>query len=128
MKVIFTSIVFLGLLLTGCNNAQLKPNYEKPAWVSGHSMGAVGICGTHMKGNAKQEEVAMDRALKKLAKQQGASVNTTSTSVQRASGENYNSAHQSQTDIQANSVVNAHTKETWRDPKNNNYYIWMVMD
>jgi len=84
------------------------------------------MCATHMRGNAVQEEVAMDRALKKLAKAQSSSVKTSSKSSQHEVSGRYSSAHDSNTEIYSSATVSAHEEKTWRDPKTNTYYIWMI--
>jgi len=125
MKVIFSFFIAL-VLLSGCGEVP-KPKDPKPTWINNHTIGAVGMCSTHMHGNAAQEEVAHDRALKKLAKQKAASVKTSSVSTQHENSGRYTSSYDSQTTVSSD-VTNISAKEekTWRNPKNNNYYIWLI--
>ncbi|MBL0708356.1 MAG: hypothetical protein JJW00_04845 [Sulfurimonas sp.] len=132
MKILLSSII-IAIFFTGCIQAQqstpapVKKVDAKPDWING-SEGAVGICDSHFRGDAAQEQVAMDRALEKLAKQQKISIRTSSTSSQKEAGGSYASSHASNTSIDADTKVKAHIKNTWRNPNNNRYYIWMVMD
>jgi hypothetical protein len=130
MKILFSLSFILALLfLGGCGaSASPKPGYQKPEWVMNHSEGAVGICDTHMKGDAAQEQVAIDRALEKLSRQQGVEVQSQSVSIQKESAGHYGSGHSSSANIKSNNRVKASIKETWRDPKTNRYYVWMVLD
>lgn len=123
-----SSVIFITLLLSACGGSSAKPKNEKPDWIYNHSGGVVGICDTHMKGDAAQEQVAIDRALEKLSKQQGVEVNSVSISTQKESGGHYGSGHSSTAQIKASNKVKATIKETWRDPKTNRYYVWMVME
>jgi len=129
MRLLF-SIILLAVIFNGCvvqpQVAQHKDSsYEKPEWVTGLSGGVVGMCGTHMKGNAAQEQLAIDRALAKLAKQETVSVHTSSISSQKEVGGRYSSGFGSNTSIDANTKVKGHIKASWRDPRTNTYYVWM---
>ncbi|WP_373069616.1 hypothetical protein [Sulfurimonas sp.] len=131
MKLFFkVSLAALILLLNGCMGPvpAAKAQNERPDWVYNHTEGAVGICDTHMKGDAAQEQVAMDRALEKLSKQQGVEVQSESFSTQKETAAYYSSGHKSSATIKANNKVNAKIKDTWRDPRNNRYYVWMVLE
>jgi len=128
---IISSVILLALVFSGCNNTQPKPEkskYEKPDWVNNSQGGAVGSCGPHMNGNAAQEKVAMDRALTALAKQKQSSVVSTSTGTEKESGIGYSSTNTNKTEVTSNAQVSSTTKATWRDPKTNIYYIWMVAE
>ena len=132
MKLLSSLIIAMLLAFSGCNNppkpaiAPAKSINERPAWIYGS--GAVGMCGTHMKGTAAQEQVAMDRALEKLAKQQTVSVKSSSVSSQKEAAGRYSSSFNSNSTIDANAKVKGHIKATWRNPRNNSYYVWMVAD
>ena len=131
MRQVFKAALIATLLtLSGCVPSAPAANskYDKPDWINNHSEGVVGICDTHMKGDAAQEQVAMDRALEKLAKQQGVQVQSESVSLQKESNLSYVSGHKSTANIKANNTVKAKIKASWRDPRNNRYYVWMVMD
>lgn len=131
MKYLFSlSFIFSVVFFSGCGATAPAPKagHEKPEWVYNHTEGAVGICDTHMKGDAAQEQVAMDRALEKLSKQQGVEVQSQSVSQQKETAAYYSSGHKSTATIKANNKVNAKIKDTWRDPRNNRYYVWMVME
>ena len=125
MKVLSSFFIAL-FLLSGCGETP-KPKDPKPEWINNHSSGAVGMCATHMRGNAAQEEVAHDRALKKLAKQKSASVKTSSVTSQHEASGRYSSSYDSETSVSADvSNISAREEKTWRNPRNNNYYIWLV--
>lgn len=125
MKIFFSFLTIL-LLLSACGEKP-APKVVIPDWIYNHNVGAVGMCATHVRGNAAQEEAAHDRALKKLAKQQSASVKTSSKSSQHESSGRYSSSHDSQTSVSSDVAnISAREEKTWRNPKNNNYYIWLV--
>jgi len=125
MKIFLSFLVTL-VFLSGCGETPI-PKEPKPEWINSHSVGAVGMCATHMRGNAAQEEVAHDRALKKLAKQKSASVKTSSVSAQHESTGRYTSSYDSETSVSSDvSNISAKEKKTWRNPRNNNYYIWLI--
>lgn len=131
MKLFFklSSVILIALFLSACGgSSSAKPKNERPDWIYNHDGGVVGICDTHMKGDAAQEQVAIDRALEKLSKQQGVEVSSTSTSTQKESGGHYGSGHSSTAQIKASNKVKATIKDAWRDPKTNRYYVWMVME
>ena len=129
MKYLFSSLLLL-FTFSACGEAPrpAAPSpFTPPVWVNGGS-GVVGMCATHMKGNAVQEQVAMDRALEKLAKQKESIVKTSATSSQNENAGSYNSSYNSGTTVQASTKVSAHIEKTWRNPRNNDYYILMKMD
>ena len=128
MRLILSSLTLVILVLSGCGSTPVQPaKHAKPEWIK-NGKGAIGICDTHINGNAAQEEAAMDRALEKLAKQQEVLVRTTSSSTQKENSGAYSSGYQSFTDIKADVKVKGRIKNSWRDPSNNRYYILMVMD
>ena len=124
MKIFFSLFAAL-VFFVGCGETP-KPKSPKPEWISSHSVGAVGMCKKHMKGNAVQEEVAMDRALKKLAKAKHAVIKTSSIDSQKESNGRYKSAHESKTSVSSDTTVSSHEAGSWRNPRNNAYYVWMV--
>ena len=130
MKYLFSTLIIL-FTLSACNQAP-KPAVQtlqtSPLWIHGSKEGTVGMCATHMKGNAVQEQVAMDRAIEKLAKQKESTVQTSAVSSQNENAGSYNSSYNSSTTVKANTKVSAHIEATWRNPYNNNYYVLMKMD
>ena len=129
MNKFFTSIIILGLVLTGCNNTQPKPSkFDKPEWISNSLGGAVGSCGSHMDGNAAQEEVALNRAITQLAKSKKASVVAHSIGTEKENGLGYTSTNTNNTEVSTDSQVSSTVKEKWRDPKTNIFYIWIVSE
>ena len=125
----FISIIMVGLVLTGCNNTQPKPSkFDKPEWVSNTQGGAVGSCGSHMNGNAAQEEVALNRAITQLAKSKNASVVAHSIGTEKENGLGYTSTNTNNTEVSTDSQVSSTVKEKWRDPKTNIFYIWIVSE
>ena len=129
MRLLFSSLVLFLLVLSGCssNPRPVRVKQIKPTWIN-NSDGVIGICDTHIDGNAAQEEVAMDRALEKLAKQQLVNIKTSSISTQRENSGVYNSGYESKTEVNSNTKVKAHIKKSWRNPINNRYYVWMELD
>jgi hypothetical protein len=126
MRLLLSIILLLGFV-SGCKEAPApEPKNPRPDWISNHDVGAVGICGPHLRGNAAQEEVAYDRALKKLAKQKAASVKTESVGSQHEKIGRYSSTYDSQTTVSASATVSAQEKGTWRDPRTNIFYIWLA--
>jgi len=125
MKLFFSFILAI-IVFSGCNNPPKPVVPAKPSWIENHTVGAVGICDTHIRGDAVQEEVAMDRALKKLAKAKASAIQTSSASTQSEKAGRYNSKYESTTQIKSNTKINAQIKATWRNPSNNRYYIWML--
>lgn len=129
----YISAVLIGFILAGCNNTQPKvqqkhSKYEKPEWINNTLGGAVGSCGSHMNGNSAQEEVAMNRALRELAKQKKANISSQSTSMQTENGIGYTSTNSNKTQINTDIQVSSKVKAKWRDPKTNTFYIWMVAE
>ncbi|MEA2100060.1 MAG: hypothetical protein U9P72_08020 [Campylobacterota bacterium] len=129
MGIFYSSIILIGLVLTGCNSTQPKPKhskFERPNWLNNTLGGAVGSCGSHMKGKAAQEELALDRALTELAKQKKAIVSSKSYSTQKESGISYTSTNINNTQVSADALVSSEIKAKWRDPRTNIFYIWVV--
>ena len=129
MKLLFTSLLITLVFFSGCLNDTPKPSVNaKPLWIGNHTEGAIGICDNHLKGDAAQEEVAMDRAIQKLAKAKLSSVKTASKSSQHENSGIYRSNYNTATIINADTTVKSRIKETWRDPRTNRYYVWLVCD
>ena len=117
------------LVLTGCNNTQAKPKhsiFEKPKWINNSMGGAVGSCGTHMKGRAAQEELALDRALTELAKQKRANILSNSYSSEKENGTGYRSSSVNNTYVKTDAQVSSEIKAKWRDPRTDIFYVWVV--
>lgn len=132
MNKYYISVILIGSILAGCNNTQPQvqqkhSKYEKPEWINNTLGGAVGSCGPHMNGNAAQEEVAMNRALRELAKQQKANISSKSTSMQTENAIGYTSTNSNNTEVKSDVEVSSKVKAKWRDPKTNTFYIWMVV-
>ena len=129
MNKFFISITFIGFVLTGCVGTQTKPEiskFTKPEWINNSLGGAVGSCGSHMDGKAAQEKVAMDRAIASLATQKQSNVESSSTGTEKENGLGYTTTNTNKTKVTSNAQVSSTTKATWRDPKTNIFYIWMV--
>ena len=129
MNKFFIFITLIGLVFTGCIGTQAKPEnskFTKPEWINNAQGGAVGSCGSHMDGNAAQEKVAMDRAITALAKQKQSNVTSVSTGTEKEDGLGYRSTNTNKTEVTSNAKVSSTTKATWRDPKTNIFYIWMI--
>jgi len=124
MKILFSLFIAL-LVFTGCGETP-KPKDPKPEWVLKRSVGVIGVCKSHLRGNAVQEEVAMDRALKKLAKAKQSRIISSSVDVQKETNGRYKSAHETQANVSSDATVSSHEAGTWRNPRNNTYYVWMV--
>ena len=129
MRLFYNSIILIGLVLTGCNGTQVKPThskFEKPNWIDNSLGGAVGSCGSHMKGKAAQEELALDRALTELAKQKRVNVTSSSYSTQKESGIGYSSTNINHTHVNTDAQVRSEIKAKWRDPKTDIFYVWVI--
>ena len=129
MNKFFISITLIGLVFAGCMGTQAKPEiskFTKPEWINNSQGGAVGSCGSHMDGTAAQEKVAMDRAVTALAKQKQSNVISHSTGTEKENALGYTSSNTNKTEVTSNAQVSSTTKATWRDPKTNIFYIWMV--
>jgi len=125
MKVLISFLMAL-VFFSGCGESP-KPKSTKPEWIHNHSQGVVGMCATHMRGNAAQEEAAHDRALKMLAKAKAASIKTASIGSQHEAGGRYSSTFDTQTSVSADvNNISARIEKTWRNPKNNDFYIWLI--
>ena len=62
MKLFFSSLILSLLVMSGCaNNPQPAEKHTKPLWTN-NGEGAIGVCDSHINGNAAQEQAAMDRA------------------------------------------------------------------
>lgn len=127
MKLLFTSLLITLVFFSGCLNDTPKASVNaKPLWINNPTEGAVGICDPHLKGAAAQEEVAQDRAIQKLAKAKKANVKTISESTQHENSGIYRSGFNTRTNVSADTTVKSRIKETWRDPRTNRYYVWLV--
>jgi len=129
MNIFYSTIILIGLVLTGCNGTQAKPShskFEKPDWIDNSMGGAVGSCGIHMKGRSAQEELALDRALTELAKQKRANVTSSSYSTQKESGIGYTSTNTNKTYVNTDAQVSSEIKAKWRDPRTDIFYVWVV--
>lgn len=128
MKIFFSTIIFIGLLFSGCGTPKATVKNAKPSWISKHQDGAVGICKVHMKGTSAQEETAQDRARTILAKNKSSYIGSSSIDSQNESAGRYTSSHQSVSRVQANTEISSHIKDSWRDPRTGTYYVWMVLN
>jgi len=129
MKIFHISIIFIGMVFSGCMSTQPKPSkFDKPEWIYNAQGGTVGSCGSHMDGRAAQEEVAMNRAITQLAKEKQANVLAHSIGTEKENGVGYVSTNANTTHVSTNAQVSSTTKATWRDPKTNIFYIWMIAE
>ncbi|MEA3228413.1 MAG: hypothetical protein U9P38_04990 [Campylobacterota bacterium] len=129
MRVLFSSIIVIGLFFSGCINNKPRPAVNtKPSWIYNNEGGAVGMCGPHMNGIAAQEESAQNRARTQLALDKLAEVDATVTDKQQENGAFSNSSSKVDSKIVSKTTVSSHVKDSWRDPQTGIYYVWMVTD
>ena len=125
-------LIFGFLILGGC--AQNSPKVDtKPKWINNpyltHKTAAVGSAKTHYYGEAAQRKLAISRALDELASQQGVRVSSKVTRHDHRDG----SRTSAKSDIYSfqttdNKVVHAHIEDTWRDPRTDELFIWMIAE
>ena len=133
MKLAYSLLLLLSFMtLTGCVSSSTAPvviQNQAPSWIHGSvKNGAVGMCDIHNKGEVAQEQVAFDRALVILAKEENSKVSSSSTSMQKESGGHYSSTDITHDNVNADATVKAHIKDSWRDPRTNRYYVLIIKD
>jgi hypothetical protein len=134
MRLVYSLLAILSFItFTGCVSgpapAPVIVQNQKPSWIHGGvENGAVGMCDVHMKGEAAQEQVAFDRALLILAKQESAKVSSSTATMQKESGGHYSSTDIMHGNVDASATVKAHIKDSWRDPRTNRYYVLIIKD
>ena len=124
--VLLISTFLITLFISGCGGTSPTAKNQQPDWINNHSEGVVATCDTHMNGNAAQEELAFDRALTMLGKQKNATIQSNTSSFQKESSGGYSSGSRTKTNVTSNAKVQSTIKATWRNPKNNRYYIWLI--
>ena len=129
MKIFFSFALITGLFFSGCFYDKPKPkNNTKPSWITSNQGGAVGSCGVHMNGTAAQEEAAQNRARTQLAMNKKSVVAANIVDNQQDNGFSNTTNTKVHANISTNVTVSSHIKDSWRDPKTNKYYVWMVAD
>ena len=122
MKSIIISI--LCLLALGCQ-PETKPN-ARPAWIQNFGDGAVGSCGTHLKGRHYQDELAISRAITRLAKRHGIEVSQIQQIQQSANKNTSYVTSKSVTDmVMKNNTVKAHVRKVWYDKPKDTVWAWV---
>ena len=134
MKVFLSSIVFMMLVLSGCNLGPApKSSNEKPSWIlnpiQDGKVGAVGIAEFHIKGVSHQKDLAAKRARIELSESQGVTIVSKSDFKESYSSDGRsNSSANSDATFNTNSIVTAHIEEVWQDRMSDRMYVWMVLD
>lgn len=118
------------LLSVACASVQpiIKPSWIQNSSVSGKVAG-VGICGMHVNGVNAQRALAIKRAIDEIALQLGVKVNNVSlVGTQSGAGGGGSSVESYSFQTVEGQVVKAVLKETWKDPKTEEIYVWMVTE
>ena len=125
----FMVAVSVCLLSFACVSAKpvIKPSWIYNSNVSGKVAG-IGICGMHVNGANAQRSLAIKRAIDEIALQLGVKVNNVALVGSKSGVGGGSSVESYSFQTVEGSVVKAVIKETWKDPKTEEIYIWMVTE
>jgi len=118
--------VLVVLFISACANESRALN-ARPDWIDNPGSGVSASAGTHIRGRAAQEELAILRGREEYAKRFGVSiqsVQTISTSVanDRASTVGSQVAHEDT----RQGGIKAMVKAKWSDPDSDVLWVWLV--
>ncbi|GAB6094433.1 hypothetical protein JCM14469_06850 [Desulfatiferula olefinivorans] len=123
-------VLVLGLGLAACVTGQKSstPNWVYNSAVEGKVTG-IGVCGEHVNGVNAQRSLAIKRAIDEMALQMGVKVSNVALIGTKAGAAGSSSSVESYSfqTVDGN-VVKAVIRETWKNPKTNEIYIWMVTE
>jgi hypothetical protein len=110
----------------------VKPVF-KPTWINNPSIDGkvtgIGVCGMHVNGENAQRSLAIKRAIDEIALQLGVKVNNVALVGTKAnSGGGGTSVESYSFQTVEGKVVKAVIKETWKDPKTSELFVWMVAE
>lgn len=124
-------VIFIStcLFLFACTSAKpvIKPSWIHNSSVSGKVAG-IGICGMHVNGVNAQRSLAIKRAIDEIALQLGVKVNNVALVGTKSGAGGGSSVESYSFQTVEGSVVKAVIKETWKDPKTEEIYVWMVTE
>lgn len=117
-------------LLAGCMaHSQFNPvdSNVKPAWVENPGEGVSASAGVHVRGRVAQEALAVTRAREELAKRQGVTINSRSSTVQRVQNDRMSSINNKQIQETVSAVeVKAVVKAKWLEPGSQVMWVWLM--
>jgi hypothetical protein len=110
----------------------VKP-ISKPSWIMNSSVSGkvtgIGVCGMHVNGVNAQRSLAIKRAIDEIAMQLGVKVNNVAlVGTKSGAGGGGGSVESYSFQTVEGQVVKAIIKETWKDPKTEEIYVWMVTE
>ena len=123
------SILFVTLvvLLPACASQVKQVGNERPAWIDNPGNGVSASAGMHVRGEAAQEELAIQRARVEYAKRfgvniQSAQILNTNVVNGRASTVGSQVAREDSQQVDVKALV----KAKWRDPDSDVLWVWLV--
>lgn len=141
MKYIFI-LIFVSLI--GCSNSvsastqinrtQLYDTNGYPKWINNptlngkFSYGAIGSAGRSFNGPAHQRELAIQRAIKELAAQIETHVRSETTSRETVTENTTSYQSRTTSTFKINNKVSGKIIDTWKDLRNNQFYVWMIIE
>lgn len=129
-KIQYFMITLVCLMVVSCVTVQ---PINKPSWIMNSSVSGkvtgIGVCGMHVNGVNAQRSLAIKRAIDEIAMQLGVKVNNVAL-VGTKSGPSGGGGSVESYSFQTveGQVVKAVIKETWKDPKTEEIYVWMVTE
>lgn len=123
-------VTLICMTLVSCVTVQ--PAF-KPSWIQNSSIegkvAGIGVCGMHVNGENAQRSLAIKRAIDEIALQLGVKVNNVSlVGTKAVAGSGGSSVESYSFQTVEGKVVRATIKETWKDPKTLELYVWMVAE
>jgi len=129
-KIQYFMITLVCLMIVSC--VTVKP-INKPSWIMNSSVSGkvtgIGVCGMHVNGVNAQRSLAIKRAIDEIAMQLGVKVNNVAlVGTKSGPGGGGGSVESYSFQTVEGQVVKAVIKETWKDPKTEEIYVWMVTE
>jgi hypothetical protein len=116
-------LAFSSFLLAACAGSSKS---DRPDWIDNPGDGAVGSCGTHIKGRHYQEELAIARARERLAAQYGVEVSSIQTIQERVRGESgYVTSDREVLQQVRKQTVKAQVRAIWHDRARDELWVWV---
>jgi hypothetical protein len=126
----FFMVLGSACLLAGCMaHTQSNPadSQVKPAWVDNPGEGVSASAGVHVRGRVAQEALALTRAREELAKRQGVTINSRSSTAQRVENDRMSSTSNKQIQETVSAVeVKAVVKAKWLEPGSQILWVWLI--
>lgn len=129
-KIQYLVITLICFMFVSC--VTVKP-IGKPSWIMNSSVSGkvagIGVCGMHVNGVNAQRSLAIKRAIDEIAMQLGVKVNNVAlVGTKSGAGGGGGSVESYSFQTVEGQVVKAVIKETWKDPKTEEIYVWMVTE